>query len=322
MPPAVAAALLVPGAARASGFLTDQFGNDHGQPALANAYSVYFNPAAMGGMKGSDLVIDGVAAVHGETFDRQAPLSPSASNDGSDPTYVLANTGQAKLLNVLAAPFAGFVTDFGGSKLRLGIAAYIPFGGQVSWQKNTAWDGSTVAPGASDGSQRWASISAATSSIYDTAALAYRIEPAHLSLGVNVSLIRTTLADTRARNADGSDDLTSSGGSLKEGRTYIDVSAFQVGASAGVYWEAVPGTLPHPGASYTSAPNFGTMRHKGTFAFVRRDRNSPPRRATPTFSRRIRISSASGRPCGSRPKSSCASTAPGSAGAGSTTSAS
>lgn len=263
---------LAPGTARASGFLTDQFGSDHGQPALANTYSVYFNPAAMAGMTGSEITADGVLAAHDEQFNRTSPLSPSSSNPLTqtpplpNPVYIQANTGNASLFNVLAAPFVGFVTDFGGSKLRLGVASYIPFGGQLSWQKNPAYgNAASIAPGAYDGPQRWASISASTSSIYSTVALAYRFERARVGIGISGSVIRTSLEDTRARNPDGSDDILGPTGGLKEGRTYIDVSGIQIGAAAGVYWEPKADGSIRLGASYTSAPNFGVMRLSGTF---------------------------------------------------------
>jgi long-chain fatty acid transport protein len=258
--------------ARASGFLTDQFGSDQGQPALANVYSVYFNPGAMAGMRGTDITIDGVLAARSLDYNRSTSAlsysglqtNPQTGPTG-DPAYTSSNTGQAHLFNVLAAPFAGFVTDFGGSKLRLGVAAYIPFGGEVSWGKNATYANSAAAPGGYDGPQRWSTISANTSSIYSTAALAYRFEKARLGIGVSGSVIRSSLVDVRARDVDGSDDILGPGGTLKEGRSYLDVSGFQVGASAGLYWEATKDGALRLGASYTSQPNFGTMRLSGSF---------------------------------------------------------
>ena len=259
--------------ARASGFLTDQFGADQGQPAQANAYSVYFNPGAMAGMHGSDITVDGVLAARSLDYNRSASaLSYSGlqanppTGPVGDPVYTASNTGQAHLFNVLSAPYAGFVTDFGGSKWRLGVAAYIPFGGELSWGKNSAYANSVSAPGAYDGPQRWSTISASTSSIYSTVALAYRFEKARLGIGASVSVIDTSLQDTRARNVDGSDDILGPGGTLKEGRSYLDVSGVQVGAAAGIYWEATKDGALRLGASYTSQPNFGTMRLKGTFS--------------------------------------------------------
>lgn len=257
------AVLLAPRDACASGFLADGFGADHGHPALGNAYSVFFNPAAMGGATGTVITLDGFFAARSESFNRNASsLTPADKSTLTDPTYLTANTGQATLFNVLATPFLGFMTDFGGSKFRLGLASYIPFGGQVSWQKLDSFQGYPGAPGAYDGPQRWASISTQFSSLYETAALAYRVEPMNLSIGANVSVIRTGVQDTRARTASGTDDLFQLG-KIHEGRSYLDVSGIEFGAGLGVYWE--PSRNVHVGASYTSQPNFGTMRLSGTY---------------------------------------------------------
>ncbi len=254
-------------AAHATGFLVDQYGADEGQPALGNAYSVFFNPAAMAGAQGTDLMIDGMAFGRQLSFNRSsAALSPNPATPAGqspDPTYVAANTGQAQLFNVLAAPYLGMVTDFGGSHWRLGIAGYVPFGGTVSWSKNQVFQNYPGAPGAYDGAQRWATISTNSASMYGTAALAYRFEQAHLGIGANVSVIRTTIQDTRARNPDGSDNVLTPANGIAEGRATIDMSGVEVGAALGAYWE--PTSALRLGASYTSQPNFGTMRLSGTF---------------------------------------------------------
>jgi long-chain fatty acid transport protein len=248
--------------AHATGFLSDQYGSDHGQPAIASPYSVYFNPAAMAGMQQNELVVEGLVAARSMSYDRSASaLSPSSA---SNATYVSANVGQATLFNVLGAPYVGFVTDFGHSKLRFGIATYVPFGGQVHWDKNVAFGGITAAPGAYDGTQRWASISATTSSLYGTLALAYRFEGPRLGIGISASAIRTGVTDYRARNLDGSDDVFTQGGAMKEGRSWLDVSGWQAGAAAGVYWEPASDGSFRLGLSYTSQPGFGTMRLNGS----------------------------------------------------------
>jgi len=263
--------VVVPGRALASGFATDQFGSDHGSAAQGNAYAVYFNPAAMAGAMSTDITVDTVVAARSVTFNRTPALSPhlpgtTAGSDANSAVYTSSNTGQATLFNVLGAPFVGSVLDFGGSKFRLGIAGYIPFGGQVSWDKRQQFANYPVAPGALDGPQRWSSISTQTSSIYGTIAGAYRIEGLHLGIGASVSVIRTGVMDTRARNLDGSDDVIAPNGGLAEGRSYLDVSGIQVGAAGGLYWE--PLSNLHVGASYTSQPNFGTMHLKGNFKLL------------------------------------------------------
>jgi long-chain fatty acid transport protein len=269
--PLALAAALPAGDARASGFLTDQFGSDHGQPALPSAYAVYFNPGAMAGMYGTELTVDGVVAARSLDYDRSlSALSFTGSQPVGGADYVAANSGKAHLFNVLTAPFVGFVTDFGGSAVRLGLGVYVPFGGEVSWDKNSAYASSAVAPGAYDGTQRWSSISALTSSIYSTAAVAYRFDAARLGVGASFSVIRTGLNDVRARDPDGSDDILASNGEPKEGRSDLDVSGVQLGAAVGAYWEATEDGALRIGASYTSRPTtvgapFGTMRLNGTF---------------------------------------------------------
>jgi long-chain fatty acid transport protein len=238
--------------AYAGGFLTDQFGSDHGQPALANAYSVYFNPAAMAGMTGSNVTLDAVGAGRALTFNRSA--SALSSSCASSPTCVQANTGQASLFNLQGAPYLGFVTDFGGTNLRLGVAAYVPFGGTVMWDKAA---GSATVPGAYDSTARWSGVNTTLATITTTAAFAYRFEHQHLGIGVNVSGMRSSLATTRAQALDSSDNTA------LEGRTYLDVSGFEVSAAAGLYWEPTSGL--RLGASYISQPNFGTMKLSGTF---------------------------------------------------------
>jgi long-chain fatty acid transport protein len=252
--------------AGATGFLAAEFGSDRGQPALATPYAVYFNPGAMAGSTRNELAVDVVVAARSMEYDRStSALSPSDPASAGNAIYKAANTGQSTLFNVLGAPYLGFVTDFGRSPLRLGVAAYIPFGGQVSWDKNMAFGGPTAAPGGYDGPQRWASISATTSSLYETAALAYRFESLRLGLGLSASLVRTTVTDVRARNLDGSDDVFAPDGTMKEGRSWLDVSGFQAAAGAGLYWEATSDGALRLGVSYTSQPGFGTMRLSGGF---------------------------------------------------------
>jgi long-chain fatty acid transport protein len=264
-----------PRTARASGFLTDQFGSDQAQPAVGNAYSVYFNPGAMAGTSGTEITLDGVIAARRLDYTRgDSALSPNGTpvNPMLNALNEKANTGKAHLFNVLGAPYLGAVSDLGGSRFRLGAAAYVPFGGSVTWDKNSTFLGSAVAPGAYDGPQRWSSISASTKSIYLTAALAYRFEVPRIGIGVSVSGVHTDIADTRAYTGDGSDDIQTPMGTIKEGRTYLSMSGFQMAAAAGVYWEPTPDRSVRLGLSYTSAPmslanatTFGEMRLSGSF---------------------------------------------------------
>jgi long-chain fatty acid transport protein len=137
--------------AHASGYLTARFGSDHGSPAAPNPYAVYFNPAAIGGIEGTQIVGDLSLGVRSVTYDRgNDALSPSSPSLANDPQYVAANTGRAKLLNVVPLPYLGAASDLGTKNLRVGYALYVPFGGMADWHKRTATD---YAPGAYDGPQ-------------------------------------------------------------------------------------------------------------------------------------------------------------------------
>lgn len=253
---------LAPQQATASGYLTARFGSDHGTPAAPNPYAVYFNPAAIAGVTGTQIVADLSLVVRSVTYDRSAQaLTPASPVSLNDPNYVRSNTGKANLNNVLPLPFLGAVSDLGTKKLRVGYAFYIPFGGMATWNRRDAWEGNQAAPGAVDGPQRWHNISGSILAIYNTAALAYQISP-QFSVGANVSAIYHHAETTRARTFDSSDDIRSPNGALKEGRSYINVSGFNLSAALGVYF--TPNDRVKLGLSYTSQPGFGTTRMNGT----------------------------------------------------------
>ncbi|RYE92888.1 MAG: hypothetical protein EOO75_05645 [Myxococcales bacterium] len=264
----VGASLAAPSTAQASGFLGARFGADHGNPVGDNPFSIYFNPAALGAVKGTQLSLDAAVIYRIASYTRGSEaLSPGALA-GQDPNsqayqdYARANTGKGKVNNVLALPFAGVATDFGGSKLlHGGFAVYVPFGGLASWDRNSSFSNS-LAPGGNYGPQRWFNISGSIISIYSTAALAITIPNTRLSIGFNASFAHHTLATVRARNTNGSDD-TGTAGQVLEGRSLIDASGNTISGALGIYYEAIPDKLKF-GASFTSRPAFGQMRLNGT----------------------------------------------------------
>jgi long-chain fatty acid transport protein len=260
------AALCAPRAAHASGYLAARFGADHGTPAMANAYAVYFNPAAMGGTgPGTQLALDGTLLLRQVAYYRTTDaLSPSPSNSGSGALYRSANTGQAKLGNVLALPYIGFVSGLGTRDFRIGGAAYVPFGGFAIWDQTAKFDGSTTAPGAVDGPQRWQNINGQILAGYATAAVSYTLPGTRLSLGVNGSFVLHHVSTVRARNADGSDDIANPNGSLKEGRSLLDATGFNGSFAAGLYYEVDEDRRVRLGLSYTSQPGLGDTRMSGS----------------------------------------------------------
>jgi long-chain fatty acid transport protein len=255
----LAAALLSPSDAEASGYLTARFGADHGTPAMPNTFAVYFNPAALGGTTGTTVTGDVGVLLRFVSYQRPASaLSYSDPEALNDPSYVSSNTGKAQLTNLLALPFVGVNTDFGTKNLRGGWAAYIPFGGLATWRRGAGTPG---VPGSTDGVQRWHNISGQILAIYNTFAFAVRIPGPRLSFGVSVSPVIHNVATVRARNGDGSDD-TFRGGNLIEGRSLLTATGFNLAASAGVFWEATPEV--NLGLSYISQPGFGETRMSGT----------------------------------------------------------
>ncbi len=254
-----AALVAAPRDAEASGYLTARFGSDYGTPAVPNTYSIYFNPAALGGTKGTTLTGDVSVLLRWASYSRPyEALSPQTSDVFSQ-DYQAANTGRGNLLNLLALPYLGVNTDFGGSKyLRGGFAVYVPFGGLATWDRR---DPVANTPGTRDGVQRWHNISGQILAIYNTFAFAV-VLPKGLSIGASVSPVIHHVATVRARNVDGSDDTFNRGGSLVEGRSYLDATGVNLAASAGLYYE--PNEDLRFGLSYISQPGFGDTKINGT----------------------------------------------------------
>lgn len=256
---AFGATVLAPSDAAASGYLTARFGTDHGTPASPNTYAVYYNPAALGGTTGTTITGDVSVTLRWASYQRtEDALSPSDPASKNDPNYVAANTGKANLLNLLAVPFLGVNTDFGGSKyFRGGYAFYIPFGGLATWDRRTPF---ANAPGTIDSVSRWHNISGQILAIYNTFAFAVKAHE-RFSIGLNVSPVIHSVKTVRARNGDGSDD-TISNGNLVEGRSLLEAHGLNLSAALGVYWE--PTDRVKLGLSYTAQPGFGETKMKGT----------------------------------------------------------
>ena len=245
--------------AEASGYLTARFGTDHGTPSQPNTFAVYYNPAALGGTKGTTITGDLSVMLRVARYNRtQDALSPSNDSLLADQSYVDANTGTATLTNLLALPFFGVNTDFGTRNFRAGYAAYIPFGGLATWDRVRGVPGS---PGSTDGVQRWHNISGQILAIYNTFAAAYRFESLKLTVGASVSPIIHDVATVRARNPNGSDD-TVTNGTLQEGRSFLHATGVNLGATLGLYFE--PTEKLRFGLSYISQPGFGETRMSGT----------------------------------------------------------
>ncbi len=255
----VAASLFCAPAALASGFLNPRLADPHGHPAMSNPYAIYFNPAALGGLQGTHLVVDGTLAWRTLDITRRATaLSPQAPSTLGDPTYVEANTGEAHASNLATVPFLAASTDFGQRHFFAGVGAYVPFGGVTKFDPRGEFAGNTSAQGAVDGPQRWALISGTQQALFTTAAAGFRLPEERLSFALSGSVVLSSIAHYQARNLAGSDDIAT------EGRALIDVSGVQGSMTAGVYWEPLPDRKLRLGASYAVRPSFGDTRLTGS----------------------------------------------------------
>jgi long-chain fatty acid transport protein len=133
------------------------------------------------------------------------------------------------------------------NKLAFGAGFYVPFGGSSVWKKNTAFEGNKNFAGPVDGVQRWSTIEGNLRSMFATAGVAYRIEAARLSIGLTGNLILSSMDTVRARNADGSNRLST------EGRSFLTASGISGSFGLGATFEAIPKTL-WIAASYQSLP--------------------------------------------------------------------
>ena len=253
--------------ARAGGFAVAHFGGEQGNAASGHPTSIYFNPAGLALGSGWRLYGEGLFALRHTTYNRHEGaidhvVRPGDSAAGTPVDAVSANAGTASLTNLVPAPFLGAVTDFGVPNFGAGIALYVPFGGQDSWNKNSDYAGSAAYPGAADGVQRWSEIEGELREIYLTLGAAYRLPGPRLSFGVGLNLIQGSIKTIRARTASGTDDLVGPGGNILEGRSLIDTTGYHLGAGIGVIWQPLDSLWL--GLSYQSQPNFGTETLSGT----------------------------------------------------------
>jgi long-subunit fatty acid transport protein len=255
-----AASTLFSGApARASGYLNPRLADPHGHPAMPNPYAIYFNPAALGGLRGTHLVVDGTLAWRTVDISRSASaLSPQTPGTLSDPNYVSANTGDGRASNVVGVPFLAASTDFGQRNFFAGVGAYVPFGGVAKFGTRSEFANNAAAHGASDGPQRWALISGTQQALFTTAAAGFRLPDERLSFALSGSVVFSSIVHYQARNLAGNDDINT------EGRALIDVAGVQGSMTAGVYWEPLPDRKLRLGASYAVRPSFGETRLTGS----------------------------------------------------------
>jgi long-subunit fatty acid transport protein len=122
-------------------------------------------------------------------------------------------------------------------------------GGSANWDKNLR--APPGAPGAVDGPQRWASISAQLLLVNLAVGIGARHRPSGLSIGFTPMLVVGNFATVRARNIDQSEDIVDSNGNPKEGRAYFDGRGVGFSAIVGVRWDRHRWAV---GATYERGP--------------------------------------------------------------------
>ncbi|MFO0749949.1 MAG: outer membrane protein transport protein [Myxococcota bacterium] len=260
-----ALALVAPASvAHASGLLVARFGGEWGNPMTDHLAALYYNPAGLALLDGTQLQLDGSFALRSFTYDRDPGAidniitgDPSVGAGTPDGEGVAANSGKASLTNFLVTPFFAVGSDFGIPGFGAALGLYVPIGGQTVFDKA---DASNTFPGAVDGPARWWTIEGTARSIYGSAAAAYRIPSLRLSIGVALDLVYSQIDNVQARNTDGTDHLVVNG-NLQEGRVRIDVSSIDVGLGVGLMYEPIENLFV--GLSYRSQPNFGEQRLTG-----------------------------------------------------------
>ncbi len=221
------------GIARASPLSIGRFGGLRGDPMYEGAFALYWDPAALAG-PGWDVALDGQLLSRQATYDRDAALNNIPDDQKA------ANAGLAHVATTGFAP--GLAARWGKSvkyvDIGVGLGAFVDTGGAATWDKNLS--APAEFPGAVDGPQRWASISANLLVVDLSVGFAVRHRRSGLSLGVAPLLAVGTFSTTRARNIDRSEDLVDSAGNLKEGRAYFEGSGVGYGVVVGARWDIGP----------------------------------------------------------------------------------
>ena len=252
----------------AGGFTVARFGAEHGHPATSHPTAIYYNPAGLArGEGGTRVYLEGIMAYRTASYERPEgavdhPLAAGEERTGTPADAVGANSGRAELSDVIASPFAGVVSDLGIENLGVGVGFYVPFGGSASWDKNEAYANDPTYPGAVDGVQRWQVIEGQQRSMYATAAGAYHIPAAKLTLGLGLNVVRNQVDTVRARTATGTDDLVTGSGAILEGRSLLEVSSTEIAVGAGAMWDPIRDLTV--GLSWQSSPGFGETGLDGT----------------------------------------------------------
>lgn len=227
---ALLAVLAAASGARANPLSLARFGGLRGDAVYSGAYALYWNPAALAA-PGWD------AALDLQLIARQASYDRDAISNAVPDAEVAANAGVATISTTGVVPSAmgRWGRALGAFDVGVGVGAFVENGGSANWDKNLR--APAGAPGAVDGPQRWASISAQLVLVDLAGGLAARHRKSGLSLGFVPILVAGTFSTVRARNIDQSEDIVDAAGNPKEGRAYFDGSGVGFSAIVGVRWD-------------------------------------------------------------------------------------
>jgi long-chain fatty acid transport protein len=241
--------------ASAAGFAAAHFGGEHGNVTETNALSLYYNPAGIGLGADTNIYGDGELAIRHATWnhpttqtDPAAPPLPKGADTG--------NTGTATLTNVFGGPAVAASHRFGN--LAIGAGLFVPFGGRVYWDKNSA-SLDPKFPLATDGVQRWHTMDAQLQFIYTSVGAAYKLGP--VSIGAVGNFIIESVDTYQAHDLQGGIDATN------EGRAKLQAGGFHGSFGVGVMVEAMPRKL-WLGFSYQAQPGLGPETLGGTLDYT------------------------------------------------------
>lgn len=250
----------VSSAALANGFAVARFGGPHGNPTESNPTTLYYNPAGIAFGNGhTQLYLDVNWAYRSSTYERTAESVevPSYVADEDRQEYIDGLTGEGSVKNLIYSPMLGVTSNFGTDlPFAVGFGFYAPFGGQAVWDQTEPSNNPNYI-GVEDGPQRWYTIEGTIRTLALSLGAAYQLEQIRLGLGVSASYYISEIDTIRARNSDGTDDLTN------EGRSWLEASGGDIGLGIGLMWEPLEDQL-WVGASWQSQPGFGESELEGT----------------------------------------------------------